>query len=96
MPLTVRISGNHEWLSDAYFDARVIPNRANFGWFLQGFNSVESLVEFVPTEDRISVPAYRGRSKPTRNTDDKRVMLTSIQQASRTCSKLILQTHIAN
>lgn len=62
MPLTVRISGNHEWLSDAYFDARVIPNRANFGWFLQGFNSVESLVEFVPTEDRISVPAYRGRS----------------------------------
>lgn len=63
MPLTIRISGNHEWLSDAYFDANVIPNRANFGWFLEGFNSVESLVEFVPIEDRISTPAYRGRGK---------------------------------
>ncbi|KAF6222030.1 hypothetical protein HO133_001998 [Letharia lupina] len=62
MPLTVHISGNHEWLGDAYFDANVIPSRANFGWFLQGFNSVESLVEFVPTEERISIPAYRGRS----------------------------------
>lgn len=64
MPLTVRISGNPEWLSDAYYDANTIPNRVNFGWFLQGFNSVESLVEFVPTEDEISMPAYRGRSKP--------------------------------
>ncbi|CAD6591211.1 MAG: hypothetical protein ASARMPRED_005263 [Alectoria sarmentosa] len=62
MPLTVRILGNPEWLSDAYYDANIIPNRVNFGWFLQGFNSVESLVEFVPTEDEISVPAYRGRS----------------------------------
>ena len=64
MPLTIRISANHEWLSDAYYDANVIPDRVNFGWFLQGFNSVESLVEFVPIEDRISVPAYRGRGKP--------------------------------
>lgn len=63
MPLMIRVSGNQEWLSDAYFDANVIPNRANFGWFLQGFHSVESLVEFVHTEDRISMPAYRGRSK---------------------------------
>lgn len=65
MPLNVLISGNHEWLSDAYYDASVIPNRANFGWFLQGFNSVESLVEFVPIEDRISMPAYRGRGEST-------------------------------
>ena len=63
MPLVVRISGNHEWLSDAYFDADVIPNRVNYGWFLEGFNSVESLVEFVPIEDRISIPAYRGRGE---------------------------------
>ena len=63
MPLNIRIAGNHEWLSNAYYDARVIPNRVNFGFFLQGFNSVESLVEFVPVEDRITVPAYRGRGK---------------------------------
>ena len=63
MPLVVRVSGNHEWLSDAYFDANVIPNRVNYGWFLEGFNSVESLVEFVPIEERISIPAYRGRGE---------------------------------
>ena len=77
MPLVVRILGNHEWLSDAYFDASVIPNRANFGWFLQGFNSVESLVEFVPIEDKISMPAYRGRGKPTLNAADSQNMLTT-------------------
>ena len=76
MPLTVCISGNHEWLSDAYYDADVIPNRANFGWFLQGFNSVESLVEFVPFEDKISIPAYRGRSKSIPKTIDKQAILT--------------------
>ena len=77
MPLTIRISGNHEWLSDAYYDANVIPNRDNFGWFLQGFNSVESLVEFIPTEDRMSVPAYRGRGKMSKSAIDKRKMLTT-------------------
>lgn len=81
--MTVRISGNHEWLSDAYYDANVIPNRANFGWFLQGFNSVESLVDFVPIEDRISIPAYRGRSKLIRKTTDKQATLTITLQASR-------------
>ena len=64
MPLTIRILANYEWLSDAYYDADTIPDRVNFGWFLQGFNSVESLVEFIPFEDRISIPAYRGRSMP--------------------------------
>lgn len=81
MPLTVRISGNHEWLGDAYFDANVIPTRANFGWFLQGFNSVESLVEFVPTEERVSMPAYRGRSKSKQYAADRHLMLTIIRQA---------------
>ena len=63
MPLAVRVSGNHEWLSDAYFEDGVIPDRVNYGWFLEGFNSVESLVEFVPIEDKISTPAYRGRGE---------------------------------
>lgn len=71
MPLTIRISGNHEWLSDAYYDANVIPNRENFGWFLQGFNSVESLVEFVPAEEKNGVPAYRGRGKTSKDAIDK-------------------------
>lgn len=63
MPLIIRILGNPEWLSDAYFDAGVAPDRVNFGWFLQGFNSVESLVEFVATEDGPSIPAYRMRGE---------------------------------
>ena len=71
MPLNIRIAGNHEWLSDAYYDARVIPNRVNFGFFLQGFNSVESLVEFVPVEDRITVPAYRGRGRSEEGARDR-------------------------
>ena len=71
MPLIVRISGNHEWLSDAYYDAKVIPNRTNFGWFLQGFNSVEPLVEYVPTDDRMSTPAYRGRGKTIEDVIDR-------------------------
>ena len=75
MPLTVRISGHHEWLSDAYFDAEVIPSRVNFGWFIEGFNSIESLVEFVPIEDKISVPAYRGRGKRGQDVADERMTL---------------------
>lgn len=63
MPLTTRILGNPEWLSHAYLDAGVIPNQVNYGWFLQGFNSVDSLVEFVPVEEGPSVPAYRARGK---------------------------------
>ena len=71
MPLKVRISGNFEWLSDAYYDANVIPHRANFGWFLRGFNSVESLVEFVPFEEKMSMPAYLGRGTPFQSAADR-------------------------
>ena len=78
MPLTIRIFGNHEWLSDAYFDAKVIPDRANFGWFLQGFNSVESLVEIVPFEERMSMPAYRGRGQHIQSATDRKTMLKII------------------
>lgn len=61
--LVIRILGNPEWLSDAYLHASVIPHRVNFGWFLQGFNSVESLVEFVAMSDGPCTPAYRMRGK---------------------------------
>lgn len=61
--LVIRILGNPEWLSDAYLDATVIPHRVNFGWFLQGFNSVESLVEFVAVSDGPCTPVYRMRGK---------------------------------
>jgi len=56
--LIIRIVGNTEWLSDAYLDANVTPHRVNFGWFLQGFNSVESLVEFVAIDDGPSTSLY--------------------------------------
>jgi len=59
--LVIRIFGNPEWLSDAYLDATVIPHRVNFGWFLQGFSSVESLVEFVAISDGPCTPVYRMR-----------------------------------
>ena len=76
MPLAVRVSGNHEWLSDAYFEANVILDRVNYGWFLEGFNSVESLVEFVHIENRISIPAYRGRGEAVLYKVDRGTILT--------------------
>lgn len=63
MRLNIRVFGNPEWLSDAYLDANIIPHRMNFGWFLQGFNSVESLVEFVAINDGPNIPAYRMRGE---------------------------------
>lgn len=60
--LVIRILGNPEWLSVAYLDATVIPHQVNFGWFLQGFNSVESLVEFVAMSD-VPTPVYRMRGE---------------------------------
>lgn len=59
--LIIRIFGNPEWLSDAYLEANIVPHRVNFGWFLQGFNSVESLVEFVAISDGPCTPVYRMR-----------------------------------
>ena len=62
-PLIIRILGNPEWLSDVLFEASVIPDRANFGWFLQGFNGVKPLVEFTAVADGPSMPVYRTRGK---------------------------------
>ena len=96
MPLVVRVSGNHEWLSDAYFDANVIPNRVNYGWFLEGFNSVESLVEFVPIEDRISIPAYHGRGEAMLHELDRGTSLIIPQQVYWTVSDLTSRIHTAS
>lgn len=63
MPLMIRVLGNPEWLSDAYYDANIIPNRANFGWFLEGFNSAEALVEFVAIDVRLTTPIYHMRGE---------------------------------
>lgn len=49
--LLARIMGDPEWLALAYLHAGVIPSKVNFGWFLRGFNGVESLVEFVPVDE---------------------------------------------
>ena len=96
MPLAVRISGNHEWLSDAYFDAKTIPNRVNYGWFLEGFNSVESLVEFVPIEDRISIPAYRGRGEAAVHKVFRATILTMTRQVYWTASESIFRIRTAS
>ena len=79
MPLWVRVFGNYEYLSDAYFEAGVIPDRVNYGWFLEGFNNVESHVEFVPIEDKIGIPAYRGRSETILYDRDWGKVLTASQ-----------------
>jgi len=68
MPLIVKIMGNPEWLSDAYLAAQFIPHQVNFGWFLQGFNVVKPLVEFV-ADDIVgpSIPSYRTRGRLSGN-----------------------------
>ena len=63
IPLMVRVYGSPGWLSQAFVDANIIPSMVNYGWFLQGFNDVESLVEFIAVEDGPSIPAYRSRGK---------------------------------
>ena len=51
IPLMVGVYGSPEFLSQAFLDADVTPSLVNYGWFLQGFNRVESLVEFIAVED---------------------------------------------
>ena len=63
MPLVIRVFGNPEWLSDVYLEAGAIPIRANLGHFLRGFNSHDSLVEFVAEDIGMRIPAYRMRGR---------------------------------